>query len=72
MNGVSVLMLLIGLFGLALLALGLLSLGQDGNIPLVGVKYGGSFLAVVGLFFAVLGFVGFTRMRRPGRHGHDD
>ena len=71
MNGVSVLMLLIGLFGLVLLALGLLSLGQDGNIPLVGVKYGGSFLAIVGLIFAVLGFAGFSRMRRPGRHGHD-
>jgi ABC-type transport system involved in multi-copper enzyme maturation permease subunit len=68
MNGVSVLMLLIGLFGLVLLALGLLSLGQDGNIPLVGLKYGGSFLAVVGLLFAVLGFVGFSRMRRPGKH----
>ena len=64
MNGVSVLMLLIGLFGVVLLALGLLSLGQDGNIPLVGIKYGGSFLAIVGLFFAVLGFIGFTRMRR--------
>ena len=71
MNGVSVLMLLIGIFGLVLLALGLLSLGQDGNIPLLGVKYGGSFLAIVGLFFAVLGFVGFSRMRRPGGHGHD-
>jgi len=64
MNVVGTLMLLIGLFGLLMLALGLLSLGQDGNIPLVGIKYGGSFLAVVGLFFAVLGFVGFSRMRR--------
>jgi hypothetical protein len=64
MNIAGVVMLLIGLFGLLLLALGLLSLGQDGNIPLVGIKYGGSFLAVVGLFFAVLGFVGFRRMRR--------
>jgi membrane protein implicated in regulation of membrane protease activity len=68
MNGVSVLMLLIGLFGLLLLVLGLLSLGQDGNIPLVGIKYGGSFLAIVGLIFAVLGAVGFTRMRRPDKH----
>jgi len=64
MNGVSILMLLIGLFGLVLLVLGLASLGQDGNIPLVGRMYGGSFLAIVGLVFAVLGFVGFTRMRR--------
>ena len=64
MNGVSILMLLIGLFGLVLLALGLLSLGQDGNIPLVGIKYGGSFLAIVGLIFAACGFAGFSRMRR--------
>ena len=68
MNVAGVLMLLIGLFGLLLLVLGLLSLGQDGNLPLVGVRYGGSFLAIVGLFFAVLGFVGFTRMRRPDKH----
>ena len=68
MNGVSVLMLLIGLFGLLLLVLGQLTLGQDGNIPLVGIKYGGSFLAIVGLIFAVLGAVGFTRMRRPDKH----
>lgn len=71
MNGVSILMLLIGLFGVVLLAFGLLSLGQDGNIPLVGIKYGGSFLAIVGLIFAVLGFIGFTRMRRPGSGKHD-
>ncbi len=64
MNVVGVVMLLIGLFGLLLLVLGLLSLGQDGNIPLVGIKYGGSFLAIVGLLFAALGFVGFSRMRR--------
>lgn len=68
MNVAGVVMLLIGLFGLVLLLLGLLSLGQDGNLPLVGIKYGGSFLAVVGLFFAVLGSVGFWRMRRPGKH----
>lgn len=64
MNVAGVVMLLIGLFGLLLLALGLLSLGQDGNIPLVGIKYGGSFLTIVGLLFAALGFVGFRRMRR--------
>jgi hypothetical protein len=64
MNVVGTLMLLIGLFGLLLLVLGLLSLGQDGNIPLVGIKYGGSFLAIVGLLFAALGFIGFSRMRR--------
>jgi hypothetical protein len=64
MNLAGVVMLLIGLFGVLLMLLGVLSLGQDGNIPLVGIKYGGSFLAIVGLFFAVLGFIGFTRMRR--------
>jgi hypothetical protein len=64
MNLVSVVMLLIGLFGLLCLVLGLLSVGQDGNLPFVGIKYGGSFLAVVGLFFTVLGFIGFWRMRR--------
>jgi hypothetical protein len=68
MNVAGVVMLLIGLFGLLLFVLGVLSLGQDGNIPLVGVKYGGSFLAIVGLFFAALGFIGFSRMRRRGRH----
>jgi len=64
MNFAGVVMLLIGLFGLVLMLLGVLSLFQDGNIPLVGIKYGGSFLAIIGLVFAVCGFVGFSRMRR--------
>ena len=64
MNVAGTVMLLIGLFGLLLLLLGILSIFQDGNIPLVGIKYGGSFLAIVGLFFAVCGFAGFSRMRR--------
>ena len=64
MNVVGTVLLLIGLFGFLLIVLGVLSLFQDGNIPLVGIKYGGSFLAIVGLFFAVLGFIGFMRMRR--------
>lgn len=64
MNLAGVVMLLIGLFGFVLFVLGALSLFQDGNIPLVGIKYGGSFLTIVGLFFAALGFIGFTRMRR--------
>jgi hypothetical protein len=64
MNVAGVVMLLIGLFGALLLLLGVLSIFQDGNIPLVGIKYGGSFLAIVGLIFAVCGFIGFTRMRR--------
>ena len=64
MNVAGTVMLLIALFGLLLLLLGLLSLFQDGNIPLVGIKYGGSFLAIVGLIFAVCGFLGFSRMRR--------
>jgi hypothetical protein len=64
MNLVGTVLLLIGLFGFLLIVLGVLSLFQDGNIPFVGIKYGGSFLAIVGLFFAALGFIGFTRMRR--------
>jgi hypothetical protein len=64
MNVVGTVLLLIGLFGFLLIVLGVLSLFQDGNIPLVGIKYGGSFLAIVGLFFAALGFIGFSRMRR--------
>jgi len=68
MNLAGVVMLLIGFFGALLLVLGLLSLGQDGNIPLLGRMYGGSFLAIVGLIFAACGFIGFTRMRRPDKH----
>jgi hypothetical protein len=64
MNVVGTLLLLIGLFGFLLIVLGVLSLFQDGNIPFVGIKYGGSFLAIIGLFFAALGLIGFTRMRR--------
>jgi hypothetical protein len=64
MNVVGTVLLLIGLFGFLLIVLGVLSLFQDGNIPFVGIKYGGSFLAIVGLFFAALGFIGFSRMRR--------
>lgn len=68
MNVAGVVMLLIGFFGAILLLLGILSLFQDGNIPLLGRMYGGSFLAIVGLIFAACGFIGFTRMRRPGKH----
>lgn len=64
MNLVGTVLLLIGLFGVLLIVLGVLSLFQDGNIPFVGIKYGGSFLAIIGLFFAALGFIGFSRMRR--------
>jgi hypothetical protein len=64
MNVVGTVLLLVGLFGFLLIVLGVLSLFQDGNIPFVGIKYGGSFLAIIGLFFAALGFIGFTRMRR--------
>ncbi|MDT5295748.1 MAG: hypothetical protein QOJ76_2628 [Acidobacteriota bacterium] len=57
-------MLLVGLFGLALLILGLLSLGESGNIPFIGRKFGGWFLVIVSLFVAVGGLVGFFRLRR--------
>ena len=65
-------MLLIALFGLLMLVLSIMSLFQDGNLPFLGRTWGGSFLAIVGLIFAVCGIVGFSRIRRPGRHGHDD
>ena len=68
MNVAGVVMLVIGFFGAILLVLGILSLFQDGNVPLLGRMYGGSFLAVVGLIFAACGFIGFTRMRRPDKH----
>jgi hypothetical protein len=64
MNVASVIMLLVGVFGLVLLVLGLLSVGQGGNVPLVGFKYGGWFLVIVSLFVAAGGFTGFFRMRR--------
>jgi hypothetical protein len=64
MNVASVMMLLVGVFGLLLLVLGLLSTGQGGNIPLIGFKYGGWFLVIVGLFMAGGGLTGFLRMRR--------
>src|SRR5947209_1314914 len=46
MNVASVLMLLVGLFGLFLLVMGLLSVGQAGNVPLFGIKFGGWFLVI--------------------------
>jgi hypothetical protein len=64
MNGARVLMLLVGLVGLLFLVLGLLSLGQGGNIPFVGFKYGGWFLIIVSLFVAAGGLAGFFRLRR--------
>ncbi|HEX3560472.1 MAG TPA: hypothetical protein VHU19_14800 [Pyrinomonadaceae bacterium] len=64
MNVASVLLLLVGLFGLFLLVMGLLSLGQAGNIPFFGRTFGGWFLVIVSLFIAGGGFVGFFRMRR--------
>ena len=63
MNVARVILLLVGLFGLLLIVLGLLSLGQGGNIPLIGRAFGGWFLTIVGLFIAGGGFVGFSRMR---------
>lgn len=64
MNIASLVLLLIGLFGLMLLVLGLLSVGQAGNMPFFGIKFGGWFLVIVSLFLAVCGFAGFFRMRR--------
>ena len=64
MNVASVLLFLVGLFGLFLIVMGLSSLGQAGNMPLFGIKFGGWFLVIVGLFIAGGGWVGFFRMRR--------
>jgi hypothetical protein len=65
MNVASVLMLLVGLFGLFLFVMGLLSVGHAGDVPwLFGLKFGGWFLVLVSLFIAGGGFVGFFRMRR--------
>jgi membrane-bound ClpP family serine protease len=66
MNFASVLMLLVGVFGLIMLVFGLLSLGQSGDVPLpwVGLKFGGWFLIIVSLFLAAGGLIGFSRMRR--------
>ena len=46
------------------LGLGLLSLGRAGEVPWVGLKFGGWFLVIVSLFIAAGGFAGFFRMRR--------
>ena len=64
MKVATVLMLLVGLFGLVLLVLGLLSLGQGGNVPVLGRAYGGWFLVIVSLVIAGGGFTLFFRMRR--------
>ncbi len=60
----TVVSLLAGVFGLVLLLLGLFSLGQDGNVPLLGRTFGGWFLVIVSLFIAGGGFTIFFRMRR--------
>jgi hypothetical protein len=64
MNVASVMMFVVGLFGLVLIALGLLSVGQDGNMPFFGIKFGGWFLFTVGIFIAGGAWVGFFRMLR--------
>ncbi|HST50960.1 MAG TPA: hypothetical protein VLJ61_03035 [Pyrinomonadaceae bacterium] len=64
MNVASVLLFLVGLFGLFLFVLGLLSVGRAGDVPWVGLKFGGWFLIIVSLFISAGGFVGFFRMRR--------
>ena len=63
MNVARVILLVIGLFGLLLIILGLLSLGQGGNIPFIGSAFGGWFLTIVGLFIGGAGLVGFSRMK---------
>jgi len=64
MNVASVLLLAVGLFGLFMLFMVLLSVGQAGNLPFFGRTFGGWFLVIVSLFISVWAFVGFFRMRR--------
>jgi hypothetical protein len=64
MKVATVLMLLVGVFGLLMLVLGLFSLTRDGNLPLFGRMFGGWFLIIVSLFIAGGGFTLFFRMRR--------
>jgi hypothetical protein len=64
MNIASVMLFLVGVFGLFMIVMGLLSVGQDGNMPLFGIKFGGWFLVIVGLFIAGSAWVGFFRARR--------
>lgn len=64
MNVASVLLLVVSLFGLFLFVMGLLSVGQAGNVPFFGRTFGGWFLVIVSLFIAGGGIVGFFRSRR--------
>jgi hypothetical protein len=64
MNVASVLLFVVGLFGLFLLVMGLLSLGQAGNLPFFGRTFGGWFLVIISLFISVPSIVGFFRMMR--------
>lgn len=64
MNFPRVLMLLVGLFGLILLVVALISLTNDGSVAFIaGRKYGGFFLVIVSLLITAGGFVGFLRMK---------
>jgi hypothetical protein len=64
MNVASVLLLVVSLFGLFLLVMGLLSVGQAGNLPFFGRTFGGWFLVIISLFIAGGGIAGFIRSLR--------
>lgn len=64
MNVASVLLLVVSLFGLFLLVMGLLSVGNAGNVPLLGRTFGGWFLVIVSLFISGGGIAGFIRTLR--------
>ena len=64
MNVASVLLFVVGLFGLFMLVMGLLSVGQAGNLPFFGRTFGGWFLVIISLFISIPAIVGFFRMRR--------
>ena len=66
MDFVRTLLLLVGLFGLFLLVLALVSVAYAGEVavPGFGLKIGGWFLVIVGLVITLGGFAGFFRMKR--------
>ena len=66
MNVASIVLFLVGLFGLFLLVLGLLSVGRAGEVPWVGLKFGGWFLVIVSLFIAAGGFAGIAKQPTAG------
>lgn len=64
MNIARVISLLVGLFGLFLVVVSLISEANEGAVPGLGQKVGGTFLLIVGLIITLAAFAIFFRMRR--------